>query len=129
MIPAHERSFAAPKTFTDEHIERWAAVYLALENNARLRARHVRFETFLLCPREILAAIDKPVVFTYCGLLPKQREAQKHADLITALHELADAAVLQMKSESHCADGAWTEKTRHHAYPRNRRRTPAKEAI
>jgi len=119
-----ERSFAAPKTFTDEHIDRWAPVYLASENNARLHARKVKFETFLLCPSEILAALVRPPRYTLtaCGLLPAQRAVQRRIDLQDALIEMAECAVRAIKSGSHCANGAWTEKLKHHAWPRHRGR-------
>jgi hypothetical protein len=120
---AAERSFAAPRVFSDEHIERWAAVYLAPDNHRRLRARGVLFETFLAAPAEILAALDRPRFYlTSCGLLPAQRDVQRRIDTERALLELADCAVRQMAPESHCADGRWTEKTRHHAYKRRARR-------
>lgn len=126
-----ERSFASRKTFSDEHIERWAPVFLAPENNPRLRKRHVDFEVFLLCPEEILAAIERPhrPIITSCGLLPAQREVQQRVDRERSMTELAECAVRAMKPESHCADGRWTEKIRHHRYPRNqRRRIAATEA-
>lgn len=127
-----ERSFASPKTFSDEHIERWAPVFLAPENRARLRLREVRFETFLLCPEgimtaikteEILLAIERQrVIVTSCGLLPAQRDVQRRIDLEHAMTELAECAVREMQAESHCADGRWTAKIRHHRFPRSQRR-------
>jgi len=119
-----ERSFAALKTFPDEYIERWGEVYLTPENNARLRARRVRFETFLLCPSEILAALVRPPRYTLtaCGLLPAQRDVQRRIDLQDAVIEMAECAVRAIKSGSHCANGAWTEKLKHHAWPRHRGR-------
>ena len=118
-----ERPVTALRVFSDAWIERWASVYLDRDNNRRLKARGVTFETFLYAPAEILSALDRPrVVVTRCGLLPKQRDAQKRADIEASLLVMADLAIRQMKPESHCADGAWTEKTRHHAWPRRSRR-------
>lgn len=130
FAPSDVRSWAAPKTFPDEWIERWAPVYLSPENNARFQARHVRFETFLLCPVEILAAIQRPrVIVVSDALLPRQRDVQRRLDIERAALEIAEAAIRDMKPESHCADSAWTEKTRHHAWPRHaRHRNPPKEA-
>ncbi len=119
-----ERSFAAPKTFTDEHIERWAPAYLAPENNARLRARHVRFEVFLLCPAEIIASLVRPPRYTLTadGLLPAQLAVQRRLDLQDALIEITERFMRAIKKGSHCANGAWTEKLKHHAWPRHRGR-------
>jgi hypothetical protein len=119
-----ERSFVAPKTFPDAHIERWAPVFLAPENHPRLRARQVKFETFLLAPEVILAALVRPPRFTLtaCGLLPAQAAVQRRVDLQEILIEMAECAVRMIKGESHCANGAWTEKLKHHAWPRHRGR-------
>src|SRR6266568_3434066 len=106
-----ERSFAAPKTFTEEHIERWAPEYLPPENNARLRARQVRFEVFLLGPAEILASLVRPPRYTLTadGLLPAQQAVQRRLDLQDALTEIAERFMRAIKNGSHCANGAWTE--------------------
>ncbi len=121
-----ERSFAAPRTFTDAHIEFWAAVYLDPRNK---KLRQVRFERFLRAPRAFVLALERPrIVITACGLLPAQRTVQRRLDLQDALIEMAECAVRAMRGESHCADGRWTEKTRHHAWPRHRGRKVTKEA-
>ncbi len=113
-----ERSFAARRTFPDEHIERWGAVYLA---NPQLRARGVLFETFLLAPVEILSACARPAVaVSSCGLLPRQIDVRRRADEETALQEMAESAIAALAAESHCANGAWTEKLRHRAWPKHR---------
>ena len=114
-----ERSFAAMRTFTDEHIERWAPVYLA---NPHLARRGVRFETFLLAPAEILAACSRPVMIVpRCGLLQEQLDVRKRVDLETALQEMGERAIDALAAECHCANGTWTEKLRHHAWTARRR--------
>jgi hypothetical protein len=120
-----ERSFAAPCTFTDEHIERWGAVYTA---NPQLRARGVLFETFLLAPVEILAAcgLQLITVLSRPGLMPRQRDAQRRADTEAALRELGERAIAALGAEAHCANGTWTEKLRHHAHAPRR---PAKRKL
>lgn len=118
LSPA-ERQVAGP-IWTDEYIERWAAVYLEPQNNRALRGRGVRFETFLRAPREILAVLRKPPVIVFVdGLLPAQRDVQARVDLERALAELADAAVRQIAAEAHCSNGRVVEKLRHHAHPRS----------
>ncbi len=113
-----ERSFAAPRTFADECIEHWAAVYLA---NSQLARRGVLFETFLLAPVEILAACGRPAIrVSRCGLLPAQQDARKRADLEAALQELGERAIDALAAEAHCANGAWTEKLKHRAWPKHR---------
>jgi len=119
LSPA-ERQVTGP-IWPDEHIERWAAVYLEPEANRALRARGVRFETFLRAPVEILAALRRTRVIAHApGLLPAQRRVQERADLESALSELADASVRQMAAEAHCSNGRVVEKLRHHAHPRSR---------
>jgi len=116
-----ERSFAAPRTFSDEHIEHWASVYLDPYNNRQLRALHVKFERFLLAPEVFLAALGRPrVIVTSCGLLPAQRDVQRRLDLM-------DKFVRAFRGEWLCADGRWVEKLKHHAYPRHRDRRTLKE--
>jgi hypothetical protein len=118
-MPNFVRSFAAPRAFADEHIERWGAVYLA---NPHIRGRGVLFETFLLAPVEILAACARPAVkVSRCGLLPQQLDVRQRADLESALHELGERAIAALAAESHCANGVWTEKLRHHAWAARRR--------
>lgn len=116
----HERSFAAPRTFSEEHIERWAGVYLA---NPQLRARGVLFETFLLAPVEILAAcgLQLAMIVSRPGLLPRQRDAQRRVDTEAALRELGERAIAALGAEAHCANGVWCEKLRHHAWTARRR--------
>jgi hypothetical protein len=118
LAPA-ERQVTGP-TWPDEFIEHWAAVYLAPEINAALRGRRVRFETFLRAPREILAALRRPVRFTYCGLLPAQRDVQERLRFESALEAVAEAALERVAAEAHCANGRVVEKLRHHAHPRSR---------
>jgi len=118
LSPA-ERQVTGP-IWPDEHIERWAAVYLEPEANRALRARGVRFETFLRAPVEILAALRRPRVFVSpAGLLPAQLLVRQRGDLERALAELADTAVRMVAAESHCANGRVVEKLRHHAHPRS----------
>ena len=82
-MPNYERSFAAPHTFADEHIERWALVYRA---NPQLRAHGVLFETFLHDPVAPLLDCALPAMSTStCGLLPRQRAAQERIDTEAAL--------------------------------------------
>lgn len=117
-MPNTERSFAAVRTFTDEHIERWAPVYFA---NPQLRARGVLFETFLMAPAEILAACGRPAMtVARCGLLPAQRAVRLRADTEAALQELGERTLAALAAESHCANGVWCEKLRHHAWARRR---------
>lgn len=125
-----ERSFAAPRIFSDAYIEHWASVYLDPRNCLRLRARLVMFETFLLAPEQYLRRIERPrrVVVTACGLLPAQRDVQRRLDLQDSLMEMVDCAVRAIRGASHCANGRWTEKLTHHAWPPYRRRKPVKEA-
>lgn len=113
-----ERQVTGP-TWPDEYIERWAAVYLEHATNRQLRGRGVRFETFLRAPVEILAALRRPVRFTYCGLLPSQRDVQERLRFETALEAIAEAALEYVAGESHCANGRVVEKLRHHAHKRN----------
>jgi len=115
-----ERSFAAPRTFPDAYIEHWALVYLDPRNSLRLRARLVAFETFLLAPERHLRRIERPrrITVTSCGLLPAQRDVQRRLDLQDALINMADCAVRAIRGASHCADGRWTEKLKHHTWPR-----------
>ncbi len=116
-----ERSFAAPRTFTDEHIEYWACVYLA---NPQIAQRGVRLETFLLAPAEILAAAARPaMIVTRHGLLVRQLRVRQRADFETALQELGECALRALAAESHCANGVWCEKLRHHAWSARRRAT------
>ena len=112
-----ERSFAAFRTFADEHIERWALVYLA---NPHVARRGVLFETFLLAPEEILAACSIQPAMIVCrqGLLKSQRDAQARIDLDAALVELGERAIATLAAESHCSNGVWVEKLKHSAWPR-----------
>lgn len=114
-MPNTERSFAAPCTFSDEHIETWSAVYLA---NPQLRSRGVLFETFLLAPVEILAAcgLQAVTILYRPGLMPRQRAAQRRIDTQSALQELGERALRKLAAEAHCANGVWVEKMRHHAW-------------
>ncbi len=113
-----ERSFAAPCTFSDDHIERWGEVYLA---NPQVRARGVWFETFLLAPERTLAECAAPVIEVHaCGLLPAQRAVRDHADTQAALVELGERALAALAAEAHCANGVWVEKLRHHAWAHRR---------
>ncbi len=117
-MPNYERSFAALRTFADEHIEIWAAVYLA---NPHLARRGVLFETFLLAPEEILCACARPtMIVSRHGLLPGQRKAQGRADLESALQEMGERAIDALAGEAHCSNGVWTEKLRHRAWPARR---------
>lgn len=88
-------------TWEDAYIERWAAVYLDPLHNRILRARGVRFETFLLAPAELLAAARRPTA----GLLPAQRAVQMRLDQARALAELVEAAGRQFFGASYCANG------------------------
>lgn len=126
-MPNYERSFAALRTFTDEHIERWGEVYLV---NPQVRARGVLFETFLLAPVEILAACAEQELFVparrggktrFYELLPEQRAVRLRADTQAALEELGERALATLAREAHCANGAWCEKLRHHAWSARRR--------
>lgn len=120
-----ERSFVAPKIFSDAWIEYWAAVYLEPRANARLRAKHVLFETFLLAPHEILAAAWRPTE----GLLPAQREVQRRTDIVIAI-AAAEALEEKLIELRHCIRraGAAFEKLKHRAWPRHRgRKTATKE--
>lgn len=117
LSPA-ERSFAGP-IWPDAHIEAWAAIYLEPEMNRKLRARSVRFETFLRAPVEILAALRRPRPYHVSGLLPAQRNVQARVDLERACIAIAEAAAARVAAESHCANGRTVEKLRHHAHPRN----------
>lgn len=114
-----ERSFAAPRVFSDDWIEHWARVYLDPRANALLRARRVSFETFLIAPREILAAARRPTV----GLLPAQRDVRRRIDLACAV---ASAEYMHERFiELHgcfVRAGAALEKLKHHAWPRRRGR-------
>ncbi len=113
-MPNYERSVTAPRTFADEHIARWADVYLA---NPQLARRGVLFETFLLAPAEILAATAGPAIsISRRGLLEAQLDARRRIDLDAALHELGERAIRALAAESHCANGTWCEKLRHHAW-------------
>lgn len=115
-----ERSAAAPRTFPDAWIEHWAPVYAEPHNNRRLRARRVSFETFLVAPVEILAALDNPrVIVARAGLLPAQREIQIREDTKAALVELVRHAIELLEREgARCSNGRYVEKLRHHTYPR-----------
>lgn len=119
-MPDYERSFVAPRIFTDDHIERWADVYLM---NPQVRARGVLFETFLLDPVGTLEGSVQPVMtVSRCGrLLPEQLGARRRADLDAALQELGARALRAVAAEAHCANGVWTEKLRHRAWPPRRR--------
>jgi hypothetical protein len=118
-MPNYERSFAARRTFVDEHIERWAPVFLA---NPHLARRGVLFEIFLLAPAEILAACARPAMaVSRRGLLQRQLEARGRADYEAALQELNERAIRALAAESRCANGVWCEKLRHHAWAARRR--------
>lgn len=124
-MPNYERSFAARRTFADEYIEHWAAVYL---DNPPLLARcGVLFETFLLTPAEILAAGARLEV-TSCrrGLLQRQLDVRQRVDQDAALQEMGERAIDALAAECHCANGTWTEKLRHHAWAARR---PAKRKL
>ncbi len=116
-----ERSFAALRTFSDAHIEHWAAIYQQPDLNRVLRGRRVCFETFLLAPEAILAAIGRPtIIVSRCGLLPAQRQARMKADLESALIALARCAIEQLERERACCrNGRFVEKLRHRAWPRH----------
>lgn len=114
-----ERSVSALRTFADEHIELWAPVYLA---NPHIARRGVLFETFLLAPTEILAACARPAMaVSRGGLLQEQLDARRRIDQETALYEMGERALDALAAEAHCANGAWTEKLRHHAWAARRR--------
>ncbi|TAK82099.1 MAG: hypothetical protein EPO20_22680 [Betaproteobacteria bacterium] len=114
----HERSFAAPRTFADEHVEYYAEIYLA---NPQLARRGVLFETFLLAPEEILIACARPALIVHrCGLLPAQQDARRRAELDEALQELGERAIAAVAAEAYCANGTWCEKLKHRAWPKHR---------
>lgn len=54
-----ERSTAAPRTWSDEHLERWGEYYLA---HPQIRARGVLFETFLLALERMGACCSNGVM-------------------------------------------------------------------
>ena len=114
----HERSYAAPRTFTDEHIEFWAAVYLA---NPFVGAAAVSFETFLLAPMDILLALAQKR--GTAGLLPEQRVARANAwrtiCRLSMDDDFAFVAALERRG-LHCANGRWIEKLKHRAWPKHR---------
>jgi hypothetical protein len=113
-----ERSFAARRTFADEHIERWAPAYLA---NPYIARRGVLFETFLFAPAEILAACAPPAMtVSRRGLLQPQLDVRRRIELEAALQELGERAIAALAAESHCANGVWTEKLKHHTWPPRR---------
>lgn len=117
LSPA-ERHVTGP-IWPDEYIERWAAVYLEPETNRLLRARSVRFETFLRAPVEILYAIRRWREFdSPAGLLPAQRRVRERLDSSASIEEIAEAALDYVAAEAHCANGRVVEKLRHHAHPR-----------
>lgn len=118
LSPA-ERPVAGP-TWPDEYIERWAAVYLEPENNRVLRARSVRFETFLRAPVEILFAVRAWRAHQAAhGLLPAQRKVRQREDQRSALEDIAEASLTYVAAEAHCANGRMVEKLRNHAHPRH----------
>jgi hypothetical protein len=111
-----ERSFAAPRTFADEHIEYWGVVYVA---NPQLARRGVLFGTFLLAPVEILAACaraDEDRQISRRGLLPQQLHVRMRADREAALREMGERAIAALAADSYCTDGRWIEKLRHHTW-------------
>lgn len=111
-----ERSVKAPRTFADEYIELWAAVYAA--QGVRMRDYQIGFETFLLAPSEIIAALDAPPVpVPRLALLPRQRAAQARIDRDAALDETTERAIATLGKEAHCADGAWVGKMKHNRLP------------
>ena len=116
-----DRSATAPRTFEDAWIERWAPVYQAPDNLRRLRYWRVSFETFLIAPEAILAALDRPtVIVSRVGLLPAQRAVQMREDTRAALLELARHAIELLEQEGACcSNGRFVEKLRHRAFPRH----------
>lgn len=123
-----ERSFAAPRTYTNEHIEEWAAVYLA---NPHLYRSGVLFERFLYAPAAILAAYARPAMtVSHCGLLQEQLDVRERVDDEAALRDRYERAVAAL-----AANGLFRVtdfgivKPRHLALPRRRRaERNAKEA-
>lgn len=115
-----ERSFVAPRTFPDAYIEHWAAVYLDPRNGLQLRARLVKFDTFLLAPERYLRRIERRVVVT-SGLMPAQRAVQRRVDRQEQFVAMTESAVRAIKGAILCANGRVTEKLKHHAWPARRR--------
>lgn len=124
-----ERSFAAQATFSDAYIERWAVEYLRPDVNRKLRSRGCAFETFLMAPEEILAAIEQPARLNVLpGLLAAQRAVQARLDALSAMDELTDCAVRRFGRNARCANGTWIEPLHHRSYPRNPNRKILLEA-
>ena len=110
-------------TYSDEYIHHWGEVFTA--NNLHLR--NLTFETFLLAPEKILAAIifhdTHKIILKYIppSLLPEQRAVQKRID---QEHE-ADVVELDMvrnlerDAEAHCSNGKFFEPMHHTAWPPN----------
>jgi len=118
---------AAPFIITDEQLDYWAGVFLA---NPGIRARGVLFETFLIAPVQIIAAIAAaPVPPARAGLLIGQRRAQAAADFQTSVQQVVQRLGREAeRSSTGVADGRLVERLRHHRYPRNPMRTRVREA-
>ena len=124
-----ERSFALAGTYSDEHIERWAAEFLRPDVNRQLRARGISFECFLTAPEEILAKLAEPLVITTTpGLLARQRAIQASVDADRALEEFTERALAHLGRNARCANGAWIEPLHHCTFPRKTWRKFHKEA-
>lgn len=109
-MPNFERSVAARRTWADEWIEFWGAVYVA---HPVIAARGVLFETFLFAPREVIASL-----YLIEDVLASTRGM-----------EIALLAVEHLeRTGARCSNGAWVEKLRHHRHPPGvARREPARE--
>jgi hypothetical protein len=89
-------------------------VYLA---NPHLYRRGMLFEAFLLKPEKTLTDYARPLMtISRAGLLQKQLDARRRADLDAALQEMGERAIRALAADSRCANGVWIEKLRHHTW-------------
>jgi len=72
------------RTYPDEYIDYWGGVFLA---NPCLRRRGVRFDTFLIAPRELLAKVMAPATDAdgHAPLLPHQRRIRARVEGLSHL--------------------------------------------
>lgn len=123
-----DRAAPAP-TYSDEHIERCARLYL---DNPVIRLRGILFETFLSVPGEIMRAIadgmSSPVPDgeEYLPLLPPQISVRARLDREARDREIdAQLAALERliaAKRMRVSDGCAIESLHHRVWPRHQAR-------
>lgn len=120
------RALPLPKTYSDEYLHYWGEIYRTPGILRTMIERRVSFETFLIAPAEILAALRTPRT----GLLPTQLAARERIDLLQVAERMTARAFGRFaRRGARVENGRMIEKLRHRAYPRHQDRRDHAETV